>query len=107
MFPQQMFPVRANGETFRETTMFPQQCFLVYGGLYNPRNEFLAVFSPCRHLLSPVFIQIPVCFFFYISVLYQCLQRQPQRMKSSAKRFGGRDVRLGRSAILKTNAQAQ
>ena len=28
MFPQQMFPARANGETFRETTMFPQQCFL-------------------------------------------------------------------------------
>ena len=24
MFPQQMFPVRANGETFRETTMFPR-----------------------------------------------------------------------------------
>ena len=33
MFPQQMFPVRVNGETFRETTMFPQQCFLVCGGL--------------------------------------------------------------------------
>ena len=28
-----MFPVRANGETFRETTMFPQQCFLVCEGL--------------------------------------------------------------------------
>ena len=33
MFPQQMFPVRANGETFRETTVFPQQCFLVCGAL--------------------------------------------------------------------------
>ena len=36
MFAQQMFPVRANGETFRETTMFPQQCFLVCGGLKAP-----------------------------------------------------------------------
>ena len=33
MFPQQMFSVLANGETFRETTMFPQQCSLVCGGL--------------------------------------------------------------------------
>ena len=33
MFPQQMFPVRANGETFRETTVFRQQCFLVLRGL--------------------------------------------------------------------------
>ena len=32
MFPQQMLPVRANAETFRETTVFPQQCFLVCGG---------------------------------------------------------------------------
>ena len=32
MFPQQMFPVRANGETTRETTVFPQQCFLVLRG---------------------------------------------------------------------------
>ena len=35
MFPQQMFPLRANGETFRETTMFPQR-FLVCGGLKGP-----------------------------------------------------------------------
>ena len=30
---KQMFPVRANKETFRETTMFPQQCFAVCGRL--------------------------------------------------------------------------
>ena len=29
LFPQHMFPVRLNWETFASATMFPQQCFLV------------------------------------------------------------------------------
>ena len=31
--PQQMLRARANRETFASATMFPQQCFLVCGGL--------------------------------------------------------------------------
>ena len=61
-----MFPVRANGETIRETTMPPQQCFVVCGGFNGKESHpvnLLATFSypkipadlssyPKRHVLS-------------------------------------------------------